>query len=455
MTAGTFPKLLSANPTYPISTIDAPIVSRVLQAGGTVLGTATCEHFSMSPLSHSSATGPVHNPWLKGYTTGGSSSGCAALLGISQVKKWRERHGKQPDDSLGEGVSLAVGGDQGGSIRVPCAYAGIYGLKPTHGLIPYTGILSLHPLVDHCGPMATSISDLSMLLSVLAGYDGIDPRMTAESPLRQHVKDYSVLLNQWISVKEKKGEWEVGKAGMGLRIGVVDEAFEVLGLSSEVKSAVMKAVQQFKDVGATVSNVSIPMHTLGPAIWTVASRAGLATYGLQNTPPPLLSYPLTKYVPQPFNQETYLLLNHHNPAIVNVAFNATFLAKHHDLPSLTAKAHMHVHQLRAAYDAGLEQYDVLITPVNPGVGSKHPEEGSSVSAKMEKKIGATLNTCQFNVTGHPALSMPVGWGNLEDGGGKLPVAMQIVGKRWDEETILKVAAAWEVGGIGLDKWDGQ
>lgn len=120
MTGGTQPFHLSKDTPYPISSFDAPVVTRVLEAGGTITGTSTCENYCMSALSFSSATGPVDNPWLKGYACGGSSSGSAALVGIKSVKKQREKGGGQivSDDDLGEGVDLAIGGDQGGSIRM-------------------------------------------------------------------------------------------------------------------------------------------------------------------------------------------------------------------------------------------------------------------------------------------------------------------------------------------------
>ena len=102
--------------------IDATIVTRVLDAGGTILGKSHCEYFCFSGGSHTNATGPVHNPHKMGYSAGGSSSGSAALLAAGEV-------------------DMAIGGDQGGSIRIPSAYCGVYGMKPTHGLVPYTGVM--------------------------------------------------------------------------------------------------------------------------------------------------------------------------------------------------------------------------------------------------------------------------------------------------------------------------
>lgn len=115
ITLGTFPEFLSADGKYPVSEIDASVVTRVLEAGGTLAGTATCENYSASPLSYTSATGRVENPWGAGHATGGSSSGCASLVAASMKKKLAKDVNGAAWDS---GIDLAIGGDQGGSIRV-------------------------------------------------------------------------------------------------------------------------------------------------------------------------------------------------------------------------------------------------------------------------------------------------------------------------------------------------
>src|SRR5262252_8642922 len=115
--------------------VDATIVTRILDAGGTIVGKAHCEYFCFSGGSHTCAAGPVHNPRKPGYSAGGSSSGSAALLAAGEV-------------------DMAIGGDQGGSIRIPAAYCGVYGMKPTHGLVPTPGIFPLELTLDHVGPMA-------------------------------------------------------------------------------------------------------------------------------------------------------------------------------------------------------------------------------------------------------------------------------------------------------------
>ena len=94
-------------------------------------------------------------------------------------------------DAAGDPVDMALGGDQGGIISLPASFKGIYGLKSKFGLVPYTGIASLHPMIDHCGPMAGNLEDIAKLQTPIAGYGGLDPRMTPESPLRSNVKDFA------------------------------------------------------------------------------------------------------------------------------------------------------------------------------------------------------------------------------------------------------------------------
>src|SRR5215510_4492110 len=166
--------------------VDATVATRILDAGGTIVGKAHCEYFCLSGGSHTNAAGPVHNPHKMGYSAGGSSSGSAVLV------------------ALGE-VDMALGGDQGGSIRMPASFCGIYGMKPTHGLVPYTGIMPIEIYVDHTGPMTATVKDNALMLEVIAGPDGYDPRQ-----FNPKVLPYSELLN--------------GGAG-GLRIGVVREGF--------------------------------------------------------------------------------------------------------------------------------------------------------------------------------------------------------------------------------------
>ena len=208
--------------------IDATVVERILDAGGTIIGKAHCESFCLSGSSHTNATGPVHNPWKMGYSAGGSSSGSAVLV------------------ALGE-ADMALGGDQGGSIRMPASFCGIYGMKATHGLVPYTGIMPIEITVDHVGPMTRTVADNALLLEVLAGPDGYDPR-------QYHVKTqpYSQML-------------EGGVAGM--RIGVVTEGFQQPNAEAAVNDSVRAAAARLAAKGIRVNALS-PGNTYFPGgVW--------------------------------------------------------------------------------------------------------------------------------------------------------------------------------------------
>ncbi|KAF1356363.1 amidase [Delphinella strobiligena] len=447
---GTSPELFRGGK-HPISTIDATVVKRILEAGGTIIGTAVCENLSLFPVSVSAETGPVHNAWAKGYITGGSSSGCGSLISAKDVQEWKEQGKQLPfdTDAVGDerGVDMAIGGDQGGSIRLPASYSGIYGLKPTNGLVPYTGIASLLPMIDSTGPMARSVDDIALFLGVIAGYDGIDFRQTPETPLRENVPDYFAQLSEWRTSKQQAGEWTSTTAAKGLRIGILKEAFEVTGLDPAVASLVLASVSRFTTLGATVSEISIPFHHHGPAIWTVAGREAIPRF-FSNRAPDSLSHTLPGLDPLPITQTFYEKISHTNPAVLNVLLNSALLEAKYG-PNLTRKSHMHAHQLRAAYDAAFADVNVLITPTTPTVAFKHPAQRGVMDVALTA-VGITLNTCPINVTGHPALSMPCGWALTPDGEARMPVGMQIVAKRWCELDIFKAACAWEVGGKGLD-----
>ncbi|KAL6250800.1 hypothetical protein RBB50_003103 [Rhinocladiella similis] len=445
-TCGTFPQLVSKDGKYPLATIDATITRRLLEAGATIIGTSTCENYSLTPMSYTSANGPVHNPWLRDHNTGGSTSGGACLVALGNARA----AGVPGLDDAGDDVDLCMGGDQAGSIRLPSAYCGVYGLKPTHGLVPYTGIAGLHPMIDYTGPMARKLEDIATLLAVIAGYDGLDPRMSPESPLRQNVVDYPGLF--------KAAE----NPGKGLKVGIITESLTSLGTQPEVAQVVKDAaVKHFGASGATVEEVAVPMHLLGPAIWTAATRTYMASLAVGGRTPDVLNHNMPHLsLRWPPDQEMFELLTASNPAVVNILFCETFL-KDKFGPGAQAKAHRHVFELRAAYDKALEDYDVLITPTTPAVAPPHPDlrpeaqGGSSVMDKIKLAVGATNNTAPFNTSGHPALNVPCGWAKARSGKGWLPVGMQIVGKRWDDLGVLKAAKAFELGGGGLGAWPGQ
>jgi amidase len=210
--------------------IDATLVTRILGADGEIGGKADCESPCFPGGSHTSDNGPTLSPYDPSRTTGGSSTGSAALLAAVEV-------------------DMAIGGDQGGSIRIPAAWCGMVGPKPTHGLVPYTGTVPIEATLDHPGPITRSAADCAPLLDVIAGEDGLDPRqvgpkgVTCTRALAGDVTDP--------------------------RIGMVRERFSWEGLTApNVDAAVRKAAACSEALGAEVLTVSIPWHCEGRHIWT-------------------------------------------------------------------------------------------------------------------------------------------------------------------------------------------
>src|SRR5579884_1155277 len=223
--------------------IDATIVERILDAGGEIAGKAVCEYYCVSGGSHTSSSGPVHNPRKPGYTTGGSSSGSAALVAAGDV-------------------DMAIGGDQAGSIRIPASFCGIVGLKPTFGLVPYTGIAPLEITIDTAGPMTANVRDNALLLEVIAGPDGIDSRQRGVPAGR-----YTEVLEGGIN---------------GLRIGVLKEGFGHANSEPDVDAHVRAAAARLGRHGAAVTDVSVPAHTQAFAVWA-AIRGDAACVTLLET----------------------------------------------------------------------------------------------------------------------------------------------------------------------------
>ena len=381
---------------------DATIVTRILDAGGEISGKAVCEHLCFSGGSHTSDTGPVLNPHDHTRSAGGSSSGSAALVAAGEV-------------------DMAIGGDQGGSIRIPSCWCGTYGLKPTHGLVPYTGVFPIELTLDHTGPIAATVADVALFLAAIAGEDGLDPR---QQDVR--VGDYEGSLN--------------GDA-QGLRIGVVTEGFGWPDLSEDdVDETVRGAANTFEELGADVSEVSIPLHRDGIHIWNGIAIEGATDLMVRG------------------NSMGTNWKGHYSTSLLDVygrgrKENADDLSETVKLTMLMgqymresyhgryyAKAQNLARKLRAAYDEALETVDLLLMPTLPLKATKIPEPDAPPEEVVARSLEMLPNTAPFDVSGHPAMNVPCG---LSEG---LPVGVMLIGRKWDEETILRAAHAFEQTG---------
>jgi amidase len=380
--------------------VDATIVTRMLDAGATIKGKAHCELFCLSGGSHTGSQGPVHNPHKLGYSAGGSSSGSAALVAAGEVH-------------------MAIGGDQGGSIRIPGSFCGIYGMKGTHGLVPYTGVMPIESTIDHTGPMTATVADNALLLEVLAGADGLDPRQYAPK-----VAKYTEAL---------------GRGVRGLKIGVVKEGFALPNMEPDVADKVHAAAATLKGLGADVVDISLPEHSIGPAIWTPVALEGLQAQMMIGNG-------------MGFNWKglyTTSLLDAHaawkdradelsDSLKISMFIGQYFLT--HYRGYYYAKAQNLARMLTAAYDGALAKYDLLLMPTLPVKATPLPPADASLGLYLQRAFEMIANTCPFDVTGHPAMTIPCG---MSQG---LPIGMMLIGKHFDESTIYAAAAAYEASG---------
>ena len=379
--------------------IDATVVTRILDAGGTIVGKAHCEYFCLSGGSHTSALGPVHNPYKYGYSAGGSSSGCGALVGAGEVE-------------------MAIGGDQGGSIRMPAAYSGCYGMKATHGLVPYTGVMPIEATIDHTGPMTATVGDNALLLEVIAGADGLDPRQ-----YDVQVEKYSYTTG-------------LGRGVSGMRIAMVTESFGWPSSEPDVDAKVREAAERLRAAGAIVEPVSIPMHRDGGAIWTPIALEGLMAQMMHGNG-------------MGFNWKglytTSLLDAHANwrsradelSRTLKISMLAgEYFIKHHR-GHFYAKAQNLGRLLRKTYDDVLARHDLLLMPTLPMKATPLPPANAPLALWCQRGFEMLPNTCPFDVTGHPAMNIPCG---MSDG---LPIGMMLVGKHYAETTIYRAAHAFE------------
>jgi amidase len=385
---------------------DATVVSRLLAAGATITGKAVCEDLCFSGASHTSVTGPVRNPWDLARTAGGSSSGSAALVAAGQV-------------------DLALGGDQGGSIRIPSAFCGTVGHKPTYGLVPYTGAFPIEFTIDHLGPITRTVADAALMLSVLAGRDGQDPRQ----PDSVQPADYVAAL---------------GEGATGLRVGVVREGFGIPGLSQpQVDTTVRAAIARLGGAGLAVGEVSVPWHRHAMHVWNVIATDGVAAqmidgngYGYNwdgRYDPELIAY---------YGRQRREVADAWSETVKMAALTGRYSIEEYQARHY-AMARNLVPRVRAAYDEALASFDVLVMPTLPIVATPLVRPGDPRETYLARALEMIPNTAPFDVSGHPATSVPAG---LADG---LPVGLMIVGRHFEDTTCLRVASEFESAGGGF------
>ena len=316
-------------------------------------------------------------------------------------------------------VDMSIGGDQGGSIRIPADWCGICGLKPTYGLVPYTGVFPIELTLDHTGPMARTVADVALLLEVIAGPDGLDPRqragLTGEA--------YTQALTGDIS---------------GLRLGIVQEGFGWDELSQrDVDEAVTAAAWSFEKLGAQVKTISIPWHRDGLHVWNAIAVEGATMLMVAG------------------NSMGTNWKGHYTTGLLDV-FARSRRSRADDLSETTklvvlagqymqdryhgryyAKAQNLARSLAAAYDDALRACDLLVMPTLPMKATVIPSPDASREEYTARALEMIANTCPFDVTGHPAITVPCG---MSEG---LPVGMMLVGPMGQDATVQRAADVYQ------------
>jgi amidase len=383
--------------------LDATIVTRILEAGATIVGKAACEDLCFSGASHTCATGPIRNPHNLAHSAGGSSGGSAALVAAGEVP-------------------MAIGGDQGGSIRTPSSWCGVYGLKPTWGLVPTTGSMPISYSLDHCGPICASVEDVARLLTVIAGHDGWDPRTIAA-----RTGDYMGAL---------------GKPAKGLRVGVLRQGFGHPESDKAVDAKVREALAALEAMGVTASEVSVPWHLDGPHVWSGVILEGAAemmlkAYGVGNNV--AAYYPLS--MQEAFARGFGTRLNDVSATVKLVLILGEYMHRNYHARYHSKAQNLRV-LLRQAYDAALAEVDVLAMPTIPFTATKIPAADAPLGVSIDLALNMQANTCPFDASGHPAFTIPCG---RKDG---LPIGLMLVGRHFEEATLIRLASAIELG----DDW---
>ena len=377
--------------------IDATIVTRILEGGGIIAGKAHCENFCLSGGSHTGATGPVHNPWKRGYMAGGSSSGSAALVAAGEV-------------------DMAIGGDQGGSIRIPSSNCGVCGMKATHGLVPYTGVMPIEQTIDHVGPITGNVADNALLLEVLAGEDGLDPRQHAPE-----VHRYTEAL---------------GRGCGGVRIGVLKEGFHRPESEPDVDRKVLDAAERFRALGARVQDVSIEEHRFAADLWTAIAVEGLQDLmmhgnGFGTNHRGLFLPSMIDRVATWRHRADELSHSLKVCMFLGEYFRESYRGRYY------GKAQNLMRGVARRYLDALREVDLLLMPTLPMKAQPIPPPDCSIALYVQRAFEMIGNTAAFSVSGLPAMSIPCG---LSEG---LPIGMMLVGPRHGEMAIYRAAHAFE------------
>lgn len=375
-----------------VSPYDATVITKIKEKNMPILGKLNMDEFAMGSSTENSAFNITRNPWNLNKVPGGSSGGSAAAVAANLVP-W------------------ALGSDTGGSIREPASFCGIVGLKPTYGLVSRSGLVAFASSLDQIGPMTKDVEDSALLLNIIAGHDEND-----STSVKREKIDYTKNLKNSIQ---------------GMKIGVPKEFFGE-GINQEVKKALENSIEEYKKLGAIVEECSLDVSEASLAAYYIIACAEASSnlgrfdgirYGYRAKEYKNLKELFVKSRTEGFGKEvkrriilgTYVLSSGYYDAFYKKAQKVRTYVKN-------------------KFDECFKKYDVLLTPVAPTTAF---DIGSKTNNPLEMYL-ADICTVSINIASVPAISIPCGVDS-----NNMPIGMQLIGNRFQEEKILNAAYAIE------------
>ena len=371
---------------------DATVMKKLKAQKTVILGKGNMDEFAMGSSTEHSAFSPTYNPWDLSRVPGGSSGGPAAAVVSNEA-------------------IYAIGSDTGGSIRQPAGFCSVVGLKPTYGRVSRFGLVAFASSLDQIGPITKDVTDCALVMNAIAGYDPMD-----STSVSYPVPDYTSCLNRDLK---------------GLRIGIPKEYF-VEGMQEGVKSALEAAIKKLKELGAEIDwEASLPSTKYALAAYYIVApseaSANLARYdgvkyGFSEQKVSSVIEAMEKTRQLGFGSEVKRRIMLGTYALSAGYYDAYYL-----------KAQKVRTLIKQEFEQAFEKYDALVTPTSPTVAFKLGE-------KLEDPMQMYLSdvcTLPINIAGVPAISIPAGFAH------GLPIGMQIMGKPFNEETMLRIAFAYE------------
>lgn len=375
-----------------VPTYSAEAVEKLKNAGMIIIGKTNMDEFAMGSTTESSAFGATNNPWNLNNVPGGSSGGsCAAVAA--------------------EEVVCALGSDTGGSIRQPCSFCGVTGIKPTYGTVSRYGLIAYGSSLDQIGPIAKDVTDCAAILEIISGYDKKD----STSINRDDLKFTDALTED---VK-------------GLRIGIPNDYFAE-GLNEEVKEAVLNVAKTLEKKGAVIEYFDLGLVKYAiPAYYVIAwaeassnlARFDGVKYGYRTEQYTELHNMYKKTRAEGFGSEVKKRIMLGSFVLSSGYYDAYYLK------ALRVKA-----LIKKAFDKAFQKYDVILAPASPTTA---PEKGHFVNNPMEMYLG-DIYTVSVNLAGLPGISIPCG---IDKKG--LPIGAQLIGDCFKEKTIIRAAYTFE------------